>query len=114
MADQVGWRNIHDLRTGLELKPNKKWLIATYFNDWWLVSARDALYSSSGAAFVRVPSGAAGRHVGEELDVQASYPLRKDLQLAGGVGHIFPGEFLKKATPGHSLTFTFLNANYVF
>ena len=62
----------------------------------------------------RSPTGTAGRHVGQELDAQASYTFHKDLQLAGGAGHIFPGEFLKKATPGHSTTFTYLSANYVF
>lgn len=80
LADQVGWRNIHDLRTGVEFKPRAKWQVSGIFHDWWLADAHDALYAANSAAVAKVATGTAGRHVGEELDGQAVYTWNKQLQ----------------------------------
>ncbi len=84
MADQVGWRNIHALRAGVEAKPRAKWMLALTCHSWWLASARDGLYNASGAMLARVPDGSAGRHVGQELDVLHPFeviePIRHDLR----------------------------------
>jgi hypothetical protein len=114
LADQVGWKNIHDLRLGTELKPHAKWLVSSFFHDWWLASKTDALYAAGGVAVARVAAGTAGRHVGEEIDVQATYTVNKQLQVAGGFAHIFPGQFLKTATPGKSYNFPYLMLGYSF
>ena len=42
------------------------------------------------------------RHVGQELDIQATYTPSPRIQLHGGYAHIFTGAFLKAATPGKS------------
>jgi hypothetical protein len=52
--------------------------------------------------------------VGREADIQASYALTAQIQLAAGLGHIFPGEFLKRTTPDASYTFPFAMLNYTF
>lgn len=114
LADQVGWKNIHDVRLGTEFKPQAKWLVSSFFHDWWLASATDALYSASGAVVARSVAGTAGTHVGEEIDAQATYTVNKQLQLAGGFAHIFPGHFLKTATPGRSYNFPYLMLGYSF
>jgi hypothetical protein len=62
----------------------------------------------------RVAGGAASSHVGHELDLQVSRPLTPQLALLGGISHIFPGAFLKEATPGASYTAPFLMLTYVF
>ena len=36
------------------------------------------------------------------------------VQIAGGIAHIFPGGFLKQATPGASYTYPFVMATYIF
>ena len=64
--------------------------------------APDALYSASGAVLARIPNGAPDRHVGQELDIQATYTPSPRIQLHGGYAHIFTGPFLKAATPGRS------------
>jgi hypothetical protein len=61
-----------------------------------------------GAPIARVPAGAASTHVGQELDAQVSRALTPQLQLAAGIGHIFPGGFLDEATPGASYTAPFV------
>ncbi len=102
LADQVGWKNIHHLRTGLEVRPHTKLALAGGYHSFWLASATDALYNAGGAAIARIPAGAPDRHVGQELDIQATYTPSPRLQIHGGYAHMFTGAFLKAATPGKS------------
>jgi hypothetical protein len=104
LADQVGWKNIHHLRTGIEARPHAKLAIAGSYHSFWLASATDALYSAGGAVLARMPTGTADRHVGQELDIQATYTPSPRIQLTGGYAHMFTGAFLKAATPGRSYT----------
>jgi len=114
LADQVGWKNIHHVRGGLELKPTTKLSASTSYHSWWLADIHDGLYAASGALVARVANGSAGRHVGQEVDVQAGYPLTPQIQIAPGYSHIFPGTFLNNATPGKSYNLGYLMVTYQF
>lgn len=114
LADQVGWRNIHHSRLGVEFKPRPKWLLTGNYHSWWLASPRDGLYNAAGALVVRRVDGSAGRHVGQELDVQAVYTLSPQIQVSGGYAHLFPGTFLKHVTPGKAYRFPYLMISYTF
>ena len=114
LCDQVGWRNIQDLRIGWDAKPAHKLNVTANYHDWWLVSARDALYTPTGLPVVRRIDGSAGRHVGQEIDFQAGYAASAQISLSGGIGHIFPAGFLKKTTPGVAYTFPFVMLTYTF
>jgi hypothetical protein len=102
LADQVAWKNIHHVRTGVEARPHAKLAVASSYHSFWLASATDALYSAGGAVLARIPTGAPDRHVGQELDIQATYTPSPRIQLHGGYAHMFTGKFLKAATPGKS------------
>jgi hypothetical protein len=102
LADQVGWKNIHHLRTGVEARPHTKLALAGSYHSFWLASATDALYSAGGAVLARIPTGAPDRHVGQELDIQATYTPSPRIHVHGGYAHMFTGAFLKAATPGRS------------
>ncbi|HYM13631.1 MAG TPA: alginate export family protein [Bryobacterales bacterium] len=114
LADQVGWKNIHHVRGGVELKPRAKWLVMGKYNVYWLASARDALYNAAGNPIARVADGSAGRDVGQEIDTQAVYNLNRHVQLAGGYAYMMPGAFLKKATPGVAYSFPYMSVGYTF
>ena len=114
LADQVGWRNIHDVRVGAEVTPLKATPITVNYHSYWLAERRDALYAASGAAVARVTAGAASARVGQELDVQVSRPLFPQLALTAGYAHLFAGPFLKQATPGASYSGPFMMVTYVF
>ncbi|MBI3695257.1 MAG: alginate export family protein [Acidobacteria bacterium] len=94
LADQASWRNIHHLRPGVEVKPSPKWLLTSSYHSFWLVDPRGGLYTSAANRIANLP---AGRHVGQEIDVQAAYTFSRQLQVAGGFAHIFPGAVLTKA-----------------
>lgn len=114
LSDQVGWRNIHNVRAGVEVRPASKWLVAGSYHSWWLASATDALYSASGAVVARSAAGIAGRYVGQEIDGQISYTYSPQLQIGGGYAHVIPGDFLKNTTPGRSYRAPYVMVTYVF
>lgn len=114
LADQVGWRNIHHLRAGFEITPLKATPVTANYHSWWLAENRDGLYAASGAQIARVASGAASRHVGQEIDLQIARPLTPQIQMAAGYAHIFTGHFLKQATTGASYSHPYVMVTYVF
>jgi len=114
LADQVGWRNIHHARTGVEIKPSANWGMNGGYHSWWLASATDALYSAGGAAVARSAAGTAGRHVGQEVDMQATYTYSPQLQVGLGYAYLIPGDFLKHTTPGSAYSYPYVMVTYVF
>jgi hypothetical protein len=114
LADQFGWRNIRDARFGQEYHIARKWTAATSIHDLWLANAHDALYPARGSVIADVPSGVDGTHIGVELDVQAIYTPTRQTQIDFGLGHVIPGEFLKKTTQGVSYTYPYMQMEYVF
>ena len=114
LADQVGWRNIHDIRAGVEYKATGKLTLTGFYHSWWLASRTDALYNAAGAAIVKVANGSAGRHVGQEADVQMTYTLNATTSIGAGYANIFPGTFLKNATPGKQYRVPYVMLTYSF
>lgn len=109
LADQVGWKNIRHVSGAVELTPRKGITLQSKLHSWWLASAMDGLYSAQGNLLVRDPLGRSGKHAGEELDFQFLWTPAKTLVVGGGVGRIFAGEFLRKASPSSPYTFYFLS-----
>jgi hypothetical protein len=114
LADQIGWRNVHHARAGFEITPFKGVPVSTNYHSWWLAEERDAIYNVGNAVVGRVATGAADRHVGQEIDVQVSRAITPQIQAAAGYAHIFPGPFLKEATPGSSYSHPYVMVTYVF
>ncbi|HYI96594.1 MAG TPA: alginate export family protein [Bryobacteraceae bacterium] len=112
MTDQVGWKNVNHVGVILEMKPRPNLVLQAKGHDWWLDSATDGLYNSGGALLVRDATGQSGKHIGQEIDLQAIWTPSKHLALGGGVGHMFTGSFLKKTTPGHAYTFPYIQLTY--
>jgi hypothetical protein len=113
LADQIGWKNLHHVRAGLELTPFRGLPATVNYHSWWLAERRDGLYNAGSALLARVPTGARDRHVGQEIDVQVSRALIPQLQVAAGYAHIFPGAFLDEATPGAGYSHPYVMVTYV-
>lgn len=114
IADLVGWRNIHNLRLGLSLKPVDRVGLNVDVHSFWLASRRDALYNAPGRPVARILDGAVSRHVGEEIDLYGSIKLTPYFSLGAGAAHVFAGRFLKQATPGENTSFAYAMASYHF
>jgi hypothetical protein len=111
LADQVGWKNIMHTRTGIECKPRPRWMLSARYSAYWLADAHDALYNSSGTAIFRSVNGTAGRFVGTEFDSNFVYNYSKQWQVGAGFGHLFPGTFLNRTTPGKAYSYPYLMWN---
>jgi hypothetical protein len=114
LADQIGFQNLRELRTGVRLSPARHWVVAAVVSDWHLANSKDALYDTSGNVVARDITGRAGDHVGVELDLEMSYRLNREVELCAGIGRIAPGAFLKKTTPGKPYTYPYFGLTYSF
>ena len=114
LTDQVGWRNIRHVRVGAAIKPRERMTLSTKYNAYWLADPHDALYNTAGVAVAKSPTGTAGAYVGDELDLAGSYGLNRRTLFLIGIGHLFPGDFLKHATPGVGFTYPYLALSYSF
>jgi Alginate export len=97
--DQVGRRNLVQFRFGVEDNLSKKWKLKQQFEGFWLATANDNFYASSGAIAVPAHPGAS-RHIGNELDLIFEYQYSEGLVFGFGYGRLFAGQFLKTTTPG--------------
>jgi alginate export protein len=114
-TDQVGWRNIHDVRAGFEIAPANNWTVSTNYHSYWLANIHDGLYAANGSvAIPRVPAGTAGRWAGQEADVQGSHKFHNGFDVGAGVGHIFPGTFIRLAASDHGYTYPYVMTIYTF
>jgi hypothetical protein len=114
LSDQVGWRNVHHLREGVEFSPFKATPVTVSYHTWWLASRTDGLYAANGVQIARVAAGSASAHVGQEVDVQVARAVTPYLGVAAGYAYLIPGAFLKQATPGARLSTPYVMLTYVF
>ena len=113
-ADQFGWRNIQDIRAGVDEKVGTKWTFTEMFDDFWLATRNDAVYASSGAISIAAHPGATSSHLGAELDLIAEYKQNRHVSYGFGFCHLFTGQYLNEATPGKDYNYPFSYLNYVF
>ncbi len=107
-ADQVGWKNITQVRTGVDEKPFAQWTFTQTYESFWRASRHDGLYGSSGALTVASTNPGAGKFIGQELDLVANYKWKKAIELGFGYAHLFTGRFLNSTTAGRDYNYPFL------
>jgi hypothetical protein len=112
IADQFGWQNIVAGRAGLTIEPRHRWSITGQYLDFWLASATDAAYNTSGVAIVRDATGKSGTHLGREVDVYTWYELNRHVNVGVGVGHFMGGEFLERTTTGPNYNYPYFAINF--
>jgi Alginate export len=112
LADQVAWQNLKSVRSGLRVAVRRNWMWAAAYNDWWLASATDGFYNSSGTIVARDPKGLSGTHIGREYDVQTSYRPNRTVEFGGGIGYIRSGDFLMRTNHAGSYVYPYLLLYY--
>jgi hypothetical protein len=109
--DLFGWRNLHNARSVATLGITGALAVNFMYDDSWLVCLKDGVYNGAGRLIARSVTGTAGRHVGHEADVYATYKY-KHFTLGAGYGHLSTGEFLKATTPGVGSTYVYVFHTY--
>jgi hypothetical protein len=112
ITDQFGWQNIITERFGLTIEPRHRWTVTAQYLDFWLASATDALYNTSGGVIVRDTTGRSGTHIGQEADAYTWYELNRHVNVGVGLGYIFGGEFLKRTTKGPNYNYPYFAINF--
>jgi hypothetical protein len=113
-ADQFGWRNIEDLRLGVDEKVARKWTLTQVVENVWLATKNDAVYGDSGAVVVAADPHATSSHVGTELDLIAEYKQNTHVVYGFGYARLFTGQFLHEATHGKDYNYPFAYVTYGF
>lgn len=113
-ADQFGWRNISDVRVGIQEQLGRLWTLSQLVDNVWLASKYDALYSSSGAVSVAAHPLVTSTHAGTELELIAECKQNKHITYGFGLAHLFPGAFLNQATLGRDYNYPFAYSTYIF
>jgi len=115
IVDMVGWRNLRDFRSGINLAPRHNVQLTFNYNWFWLASAQDGLYNAAAALIVKPPArGALSTDVGSEADIIFSYSLFPQVTIGSGFGHLFPARFLKENSPGSGTSFPYGFLTYRF
>jgi hypothetical protein len=114
LADQFAWQNLKAIRAGARIWLRRNWTVAPIWNDYWLASATDGFYNSSGTIVSRDAKGLSGTHIGKEYDIQTSYRVDRNLEIGAGLGHILPGDFLIKTGHPASYNYPYILMNYNF
>jgi hypothetical protein len=113
-ADQFGRKNIQQVRAGIEETIGKKWKLRQTYENLWLATTHDALYSSSGAISIPADPKATSRHIGHEVDISAQYQVNEGITAGFGYARLFTGRFLKMASLGNDYTYPFVYLTYRF
>lgn len=114
VLDIIGWQNMRQMRIGADAKPHQRLQMAVDYRWDWLDSARDSLYDATGKVSVKPKAGNTARDVGREIDFTGLWSASAQWKIGAGIGHLFPGSFLKLNSAGSSMTFPYLFAQYAF
>jgi len=113
ILDLFGWQNIQSWRSGATISPHRRWTITAQYLNFWVATANDAAYNSSGGVLA-YNSGSArfGTHLGEEADVYTWYELNRHLNIGLGYGYFGSGSFLGHITTAHGYSSPYIAINF--
>ena len=111
--DLFGWRNLKTFKNLETYNFSKAFALNLMYTNDWLFSASDALYNAQGKSLGVSPKGAAGTHVGQELDSFVTYKYGAHL-FGAGFGHFFKGQFVEMATRHINPRYFYVLQQYAF
>ncbi len=104
-ADLVGRQNIKDWNFRLSAKPLENVVLTAWYHIYRLEEARDALYNAAGVPIRRDITGAAGKDVGQELDLTILWNVFPGHTLLFGYSRFYAGDFLANTGNGDDADF---------
>ena len=98
--DLVARQNIQDVSFQFACYPQNWITLQAQYHCFRLAEARDFLYNAGGRPTRRDPTGAAGRDVGNEVDLLANFHLSQHSDVLVGYSKLFAGDFIKRTRGG--------------
>jgi hypothetical protein len=108
LLDTTGWQNILEYALGIRATLPHNQTAKLQFADLSLFDKTDSWYSAlgtpnaRGASTYTDASGASGRHLGQELDLDYSLKLDRRTSIGAGCGVFWPGTFVQTLQAGTS------------
>ena len=120
--DEFGWRNIHDARVQLNVKPIQKLDLEFDYHAFWLADTHDFWYRSNGISTLRTktPDGrdvrtiGASNFAGHEVDLTATCELSRFAKLQVGYSHFFAGQYLADTGAAADADFGYFMTTFSF
>jgi hypothetical protein len=95
--DYLGWRNVEDLYLRVRLEPAAHLVVQADLHDFRLRESSGRWSDAAGNTVLPgIPGGAAGDHLGQEVDLTLKVEL-KDWKFQAGYSHFFAGEVPEEA-----------------
>lgn len=94
--DNIGRQNINDYNAKVTVKPLKQVALQTQYHWFDLANSHDVLYTFNGAPFGKPNTGT---HVGQELDISATYNVTPFWNVQAGYFRFWYGQFVEKNSP---------------
>jgi hypothetical protein len=110
--DLVGRQNIEDLNCQVAAYPDNWVTVVAQYHHFRLAEARDFLYNAAGLPTRRSPTGAAGRDVGQELDLSVNFHLTAHQDVLVGYSKLFAGDFIRATGPAVSPELFYVMYNF--
>jgi hypothetical protein len=105
--DFVSLKNINNFMIGTSVKPHKRLLLSADFH-WFLRDARQSAWFNAGGGVFRPANPGASRHIGNEIDLLATYKLSEKISFLGGYSHFFPGAFARDTGASDNANFLYI------
>jgi hypothetical protein len=113
ITGQFAWKNLKDLRAGVEFTPFKRLSFKVDGRDLWLANVSDGLYNALGTRTVFTPS-ATSAHIGESVEMMANVTVTKSTSFGFGVGALFPGQYLKQSQKDQKYIYPYISFTQTF
>lgn len=94
--DNIARQNISDINGKFSITPIKQFVFETQFHWFDLQNSSDVLYTITGAPFGKPNTG---RHVGQEVDIVATYTYNPNCSLQLGYFYFWYGNFVQNNSP---------------
>ncbi|MGV3614802.1 MAG: alginate export family protein [Fimbriimonas sp.] len=120
IMDLQGWRNAQNFGVGLKFKATPKLDVNLEWNALALKDATDPWYGNTGATYKRPggayvdPTGASGRDIGQEINVEARWQAGHGFTVGAGLGLFRPGRFVRSLGGNDEQTFGYFEVGYKF
>ena len=113
-CDLVGRQNIHDVSQVAYLNPAPWITCMLQHHNFWLATARDALYFANGQPGRLSRNGSAGTYVGNEYNLIFSFHLGPRTDLMSGWSKLYGGDFLRGTGKVSDSSATFVQMSFKF
>ena len=115
--DVFSWQNMHNLAVSFKCAPTKSVTVQADYHAFWLASTDDVWYRANGLTAVRkltAAARAADSYAGSEVDLTATWKVRRELQIQAGYSHFFAGSYLSDTGAHSDADFGYVQATITF